>query len=68
MSENRSDDPASETSDSENYNDEQEWVFYRLRPDWQDVQPIDLDEGNYPVVAIAYSDRCKSFSHAIYQL
>lgn len=34
-------------------------VFYRDRPEWQDVIPIASDEGPLPVVSIDYSDQCK---------
>jgi len=36
-----------------------EWIFYRDRPNWKDVEPVEQDDGPDPVVAIAYSDRFK---------
>ncbi|KAK9693010.1 Protein prenyltransferase alpha subunit repeat [Popillia japonica] len=34
---------------------QQKWVFYKDRPDWKDVEPIPQDDGEEPVVTIAYS-------------
>nr|CAG4646375.1 EOG090X08PK [Macrothrix elegans] len=49
---------ASGLSDSsEEFSGEEPWIFYRDRPEWKDVQPLTINEGPFPVVAIAYSDR-----------
>lgn len=45
-------------SDSSDQLTEDEWILYRDRPEWKDVEPVELKEGPLPVVAIAYSDRC----------
>lgn len=38
---------------------ENEWIFYRDREEWKDVKPVPQDDGDVPIVAIAYSDRCE---------
>lgn len=38
-----------------------EWIPYSQRDEWADVTPIAQDDGEHPVVAIAYSAKCKLF-------
>ncbi|XP_031634077.1 protein farnesyltransferase/geranylgeranyltransferase type-1 subunit alpha [Contarinia nasturtii] len=35
------------------------WIPYARRPEWKDVTPLEQDDGENPVVVIAYSDRFK---------
>jgi protein farnesyltransferase/geranylgeranyltransferase type-1 subunit alpha len=45
-------------SSDEGSDQEPSYIFYRDRQEWSDVVPVELHEGPFPVVAIAYSDRC----------
>nr|CAG4647177.1 EOG090X08PK [Megafenestra aurita]SVE92480.1 EOG090X08PK [Megafenestra aurita] len=57
MAESESKDTLSDSSDE--FIDQEPWILYRDRPEWKDVEPLELNEGPFPVVAIAYSDRFK---------
>lgn len=34
-----------------------DWVMYKNRPEWNDVKPVPQDEGDAPVVRIAYNEK-----------
>ena len=46
-----------DSSSDESSKDQDSWVFYRNREEWKDVVPIPQDDGPFPVVKIAYSDK-----------
>ena len=45
---------------SDEQTDDTIWILYRNREEWKDVTPIPQDDGPYPIVAISYSEKCKS--------
>lgn len=41
------------------------WILYKNRDEWSDVTPLPQDDGPHPIVAIAYSEKCKHISNII---
>ncbi|KAK6621548.1 hypothetical protein RUM44_001355 [Polyplax serrata] len=36
---------------------DKDWIFYKDREEWADVEPVPQNDGEYPVVSISYTDR-----------
>ena len=47
-------------SDSSDEEFDNNYVMYRHRREWSDVQPLKQNDGPNPIVAIAYSERCEN--------
>ncbi|XP_004348074.2 farnesyltransferase alpha subunit [Capsaspora owczarzaki ATCC 30864] len=58
-------------SEYESDSDSETYVFFKDRPQWADVKPLEQDDGPDPVVAILYADEFKdkmNYFRAIVQL
>ena len=51
---------ANMSGDSDDNISTPEFVFYRDREEWKDVVPIPQNDGEFPIVKIAYSEQCKA--------
>ena len=48
---------------SEDISSESARIPYSERAEWSDIQPLNQEDGDVPVVKIAYSDKCKQIIH-----
>ena len=48
---------------SEDISSESARIPYSERAEWSDIQPLNQEDGDVPVVKIAYSEKCKQIIH-----
>lgn len=48
------------SSDSDQNDEGDMWVFYCDRPEWSDIKPLPQNDLSVGIVAIAYSKKCNS--------
>lgn len=53
-------------ADSSEEEDNEPFVFYRDREEWKDMTPVPQDDGPHPVVAIAYTEKCRNIISAFW--
>lgn len=45
--------------DEDERSSDEDFIYYREKPSWKDIEPLPQDDGPNPVVQIAYTDRCE---------
>lgn len=46
------------SSDSDQNDDADPWVYYCDRPEWNDIKPVPQNDVSIGIVAIAYTKKC----------